>query len=165
MGPVLFYGFSVIAILGAVLVIVLSKPAHALIALIGVMFALAILFLLLEAPFVAMAHLIVYAGAILVLFLFVIMLEGVGAQDTPLSRRFRKGYLGVASFAGLTFLLSIIFILIPLALPVPQGAHGTVEAFGRTLFHRYWLPFELTSLLLLLGVFAAIALAKKDPEP
>ena len=164
MEPMLFYGFSAAAVLGAALVVLLPKPAHALLALIGVMFALAVLFLLLQAPFVAMVHLIVYAGAILVLFLFVIMLEGVGAKDTPLSHRFRKLYLGTACFAALAFLIAIIFILLSLVFPAPQGVQGTVESFGRTLFSRYWLPFELTSLLLLLGVFAAIALAKKEAE-
>jgi NADH-quinone oxidoreductase subunit J len=163
MESLLFYGFSAAAVLGAVLVITLPKPAHALLALVGVMFALAVLFLLLEAPFVAMAHLIVYAGAILVLFLFVIMLEGAGAKDTPLGQRFRKSYLTLATFVAAAFLVTMLFLMIKVALPSPQGVQGTVEAFGRTLFKHYWLPFELTSLLLLLGVFAAIALAKKEP--
>ena len=160
----LFYFASAVAVLGALLVILLPRPAHALMALIGVMFALAVLYLLLQAPFVAMVHLIVYAGAVLVLFLFVIMLEGVGAKDIPLSQRFRKSYLFLVCFVGTAFLVSVAFILFHLALPAPQGVEGTVEAFGRMLFRDYWLPFELTSLLLLLGIFAAIALAKKEPE-
>lgn len=164
MEPLLFYVISVIAVSGAVLVILLPKPTHVLLALVVVMFALAVLFLLLGAPFVAMVHLIVYAGAVLVLFLFVIMLEGVGAKDIPLNQRFRRIYLGLASFVAVAFLVTLLFILTKLAFPARQDMQGTVEAFGRVLFHHYWLPFELTSLLLLLGVFAAIALAKKDPR-
>ena len=164
MVSLLFYGFSAVAVLGAILVITLPKPAHALLALVAVMFALAGLFLLLGAPFVAMVHLIVYAGAVLVLFLFVIMLEGIGAKDTPLSHRFRKIYLGLASFVTVAFLTTLLFIGVRLVFPASRSVQGTVESFGGMLFHHYWLPFELTSLLLLLGVFAALSLAKQEPE-
>ena len=80
---VLFYFFAGLAVLSALSVIFSPRPTRALLSLIVTMFALAVLYLLLGAPFVAMVHLIVYAGAVLVLFLFVIMLQGVGATEIP----------------------------------------------------------------------------------
>ena len=158
----LFYFFSSVALASALSVILAPKPTRALLSLIAAMFALAVLFLLLGAYFVAMAHLIVYAGAVLVLFLFVIMFEGIGAQDTPLAKRFGKGYLFLASFVAMAFLGIVITLVIRLALPAASGIDGAVERIGRVLFRYYLLPFELTSLLLLLGVFAAVALAKRE---
>lgn len=163
---VLFYAFSALAVLSAVLVITVPKPTRALLSLIATMFCLAVLYLLLGAPFIAMAHLIVYAGAVLVLFLFVIMLQGIGASDTPLAERFRPWYLALAGFVGMAFLGSLFFLVSFSRLPAvrsdPSSALGTVEAIGFSLFRDYLLPFELISLLLIVGVFAAIALAKRD---
>ncbi len=157
----LFYFFSAVSIISALLVIGLPKPTRALLCLIVTMFALAVLYLLLGAPFVAMAHLIVYAGAVLILFLFVIMLQGLGATDIPLGQRFSQGYLLLAGFVAGAFILTFAAIAkIPFA--NSSGIFGTVENIGHALFHHYVLPFELTSLLLLLGVFAAVSLAKKE---
>ena len=163
MESLLFYFFSALSLISAFLVVTLAQPTRALLSLIVTMFSLAGLFLLLGAYFVAMVHLIVYAGAVLVLFLFVIMLQGTGARDLPLDQRFHKGYLLLATFVGLTFLGTTAFLLRGFSFPHPLKVQGTVEAFGGELFTRFLLPFELTSLLLLLGVFAALALAKKVP--
>ncbi len=162
MRVILFYLFSALAILSAVCVITLPKPTRALLSLIVTMFALSVLYLLLGAPFVAMAHLIVYAGAVLVLFLFVIMLQGVGAVEIPLSQRFPPGHVLFASLAGFGLLGLLVFLVSRFKLPPAAGVVGTVEAVGESLFHNYLIPFELTSLLLLIGIFAAISLAKKD---
>lgn len=162
MTSLIFYLFSGLALTSAVLVIILREPVRALLALVVSMLSLAVLFILLGAFFVAMAHIIVYAGAVLVLFLFVIMLQGLGAKDTPLSGRFQKGYLILASFVSIAFLIIVIFLARGFLFPASQGIEGTVEAIGEALFRNYLLPFELTSFLLLLGVFAAVALAKKE---
>ena len=159
----LFYFFSALALVSAFCVITLRKPTRALLSLIVTMFSLAVLFLLLGAYFVAMVHLIVYAGAVLVLFLFVIMLQGTGAEDILLTQRFHQGYTLLATFVGLVFLGTTAFLQRGFFFPQALKAQGTAEAFGMELFTRFLLPFELTSLLLLLGVFAALALAKKDP--
>ncbi len=158
----LFFFFSSLAVISALLVILLPHPTRALLSLVITMFSLAVLFLQLGAYFLAMAHLIVYAGAILVLFLFVIMLQGIGAKDVPLKNRFEATYLFLATFVGLAFLALIVFLGTLSFFPEAKGIQGSIENFGTSLFQNYLLPFELVSVLLLLGVFAAIALAKKD---
>lgn len=160
--PFLFYFFSGLALVSALFVITLPRPTRSLLSLIVTMFSLSVLYVLLGAYFVAMAHLIVYAGAVLVLFLFVIMLQGLGARDIALRERFHKAYLGLASFVGIAFFITTAFLLKGVLLPGSRGIEGTVETLGNTLFRNYLLPFELTSFLLLLGVFAAVALAKKE---
>lgn len=157
----LFYFFSGAAILSALWVILLPKPTRALLSLVLTMFSLAVLFILLGATFLAMAHLIVYAGAVLVLFLFVIMLEGVGAKDIPLAARFHKGHLILAAILSAAFLATIITV-VRADYPRAAGMSGDIKLLGQALFQSYLIPFELTSLLLLLGVFAAVSLAKKD---
>ena len=158
----LFYFFSFLAISSALLVITLSRPSHALLSLIVTMFSLAVLFLQLGAPFLAMVHLIVYAGAVLVLFLFVIMLQGIGAKDLPVFERFPKTYLFGAGLMGVLFLS--IMALLPKMAPFygAKGINGGVEEVGRLIFRDYLLPFELISILLILGVVAAVTLVKKD---
>lgn len=155
----IFYPFSAFAILGALGVILFRKPAYALLSLIATMFCLAVLFLLLHAPFVAMVHLVVYAGAVLVLFLFVIMLLGLGLKEQKLRERFRAGFLAVSFFVPAAFLGFLLYLASSLAKAPLHPAEGSPEAFGTLLFTRYLLPFELVSLLLLIGVFAAVALA------
>jgi NADH-quinone oxidoreductase subunit J len=159
---ILFYIFSAVAILSAVFVITASRPPRALLSLIVTMFALAVLYILLDAPFVAMTHLIVYAGAVLVLFLFVIMLQGVGAKEIPLLQRFPLWQILFSVVAGGAFIVLLMRITSSLAIPAAAGVSGTVEVVGRSLLTNYLLPFELTSFLLLIGVFAAVSLAKKD---
>ncbi len=155
----LFYPFAFFAVLGALGVILLKKPVQALLSLMVTMFSLAALFLLLQAHFVAMVHLIVYAGAVLVLFLFVIMLLGLGAVEPSFGETFRKAYLGVALFVPLAFLAVLLFLASTFPKTTLQPAEGSPENFGTLLFTRYLLPFELVSFLLLIGVFAAVALA------
>ena len=160
--PVLFYFFSGLAVLSALSVILAPRPTRALLSLIVTMFSLSVLYLLLGAPFVAMVNLIVYAGAVLVLFLFVIMLQGIGATDIPFLTRFHKGHLLIAFLLTFAFLGGILTLLKQLV-PVPSTTvDGSIEAIGRLLFRDYLIPFELTSLLLLLGVFAAVSLAQGD---
>lgn len=158
----LFYSFSGLAILSALAAITLSKPTRALLSLIVTMFCLTVLFLMLGAQFVAMTHLIVYAGAVLVLFLFVIMMQGVEAKDTPLRERFSPAYFVLVTFVTIAFFSSMIFLLSKLAFKASTGVQGNVETVARELFRNYLGPFELTSLLLLVGLFAAVNLAKKD---
>lgn len=159
MEALLFYPFAGLAILGALGVVLLRKPIYALLSLIVTMFALAVHFLLLHAYFVAMVHLVVYAGAVLVLFLFVIMLLGTGAKELGPNEIFRKGFLALAFFVPAAFLGVLLYLASGLGPLLLAPAEGAPEAFGRLLFTRYLLPFELVSFLLLIGVFAAVALA------
>ncbi len=162
MSLLLFYIFSAVALISAALVVILPRPTRALISLIVTMFSLSVLYLLLGAFFVAMAQIVVYAGAVLVLFLFVIMLQGIGAQEAPLGSRFSTFQVVLSIATGISFMVILTLILRRFSAPWPVGVLGTTEAVGRSLFKNYLLPFELTSLLLLVGVFAAIAIAKKE---
>ena len=164
MQSILFYSFSFLALLSAALVVILPRPTRALLCLALTMFSLSVLYLLLGAPFIAMVNIIVYAGAVLVLFLFVIMLQGIGAQDLPLSKRFQKGYIFLSCFTALSFLTAVLFFFQNAIFWSPRQIDGSTERIGMALFQNYLLPFELTSLLLILGVFAAVALAKKDQD-
>ena len=162
MTSILFYFFSGLAVLSASAVVLIRRPAHALLSLVVTMFSLSVLYLMLGAPFVAMAHLIVYAGAVLVLFLFVLMLQGVGAEDPAIGKRFHAGYLVLVLFTAAAFAVILLTVTFGGKFALPKGIEGNIESFGQTLFSTYLIPFELTSLLLLLGVFAAVSLAKKD---
>ncbi|MDP3919286.1 MAG: NADH-quinone oxidoreductase subunit J [Candidatus Omnitrophota bacterium] len=162
MGVVLFYSFSGLAILTALFVILLPEPTRALLSLVLTMFSLSVLYVLLGAHFVAMANLIVYAGAVLVLFLFVIMLQGIGAKDSSVLQRFHPLFLFFAPIAAMVLLAGMTYIISGLISPPAREVSGTVEAVGKLLFTDYILPFELTSFLLLVSVFAAVALAKKE---
>ena len=154
-----FYPFAGLAVLGALGVVTFRRPTRALLSLMLTMFSLAALFLLLQATFVAMVYLVVYAGAVLVLFLFVIMLLGLGTKELKIGEAFRKAYLAVALFVPVAFLGLLLFLASTLAGTSLNPTEGSPESFGTLLFTRYLLPFELVSFLLLIGVFAAVALA------
>lgn len=158
----LFYLFSAMAIVGALSVVLLPKPNRALLSLIVTMVALTGLYVMLGAHFVAIAQIIVYAGAVLVLFLFVIMLQGIEARDIAFGERFQKSWLVLFIAAAVAFLCVIGAIFKHSHMPVWKSISGTVEAVGTALFTRFMLPFELTAVLLLLSVFAAVALAKNE---
>ena len=160
----LFYPFAGVATLGALGVVFLRKPTHALLSLVLSMFSLAFLYLLLRAYFIAMVHLIVYAGAVLVLFLFVIMLLGMGAEEPKAWEKVRKGFLALAFFVPVAFFGFLLYLASTLGAVPLQPVQGAPEKFGLLLFTRYLLPFELVSFLLLIGVFAAVALASLKPE-
>jgi len=160
----LFYFFSAVCVLSSLGVILHPKPTRALLLLILTMLGLSGLFTLLGAYFLAMAQIVVYAGAVLVVFLFVIMLQGVNATELPLHQRFRGIYLIPAGALAASLAAFFALFISKMQLPALQIPLGTVENFGRKLFQSYLLPFEWASLLILLGVFAAVALAKKDPS-
>ena len=160
MTSILFYLFSGTAVLSAFSVIFASRPTRALLSLIVTMMSLSALYLLLGAPFVAMVNLIVYAGAVLVLFLFVIMLQGIGAKEISLFARFPKAQFFLTLMTAFAF-SGGLFIILKQFVPVEtMGVNGSIETVGWLLFHNYLIPFELTSFLLLLGVLAAVSLVK-----
>ena len=158
----LFYFFSALAVLSALAVIFAKRPARALLSLIVTMFCLSVLYLLLGAPFVAMVHLIVYAGAVLVLFLFVIMLQGIAASEIPFWQRFQANHLILALITAILILGGFFAVLKRVVSAQPAAVDGSIQSIGRLLFHDYLIPFELTSFLLLLGVLAAVSLAKGE---
>ena len=157
---VVFLVFAAMAIAGAVNLIVQRHPIHSALSLIVVMGALAGLYLLLEAEFVAAIQIIVYAGAIMVLFVFVIMLLNAGVEERTSASR-------LAAYAGVP--LSVV-LLIALAARVTQNSlpmvrqpaaeHATHD-LAMLLFRNYVFPFELTSILIIIALLGAMVLAKR----
>ncbi len=162
MESLFFWIFSVISVAGALSILFVTRPTRALLGLLLCMLSLSVLYTLLHAYFVAIVHLIVYAGAVMVLFLFVIMLQGLGATTLPLLQRFNKSHLALTLLSGVIFTVILTAIFSNSKLPALQNPQGTVENLGRVLFSRYLLPFELISVLVLLGIFAAVTLAKNE---
>ncbi len=164
MDPVLFLIFAGIAVFCGISVVVQTHPISSALSLIGVMASLAVIYLLLGAQFIAAAQVIVYAGAIMVLFVFVIMLLNAGrerrSQGSALAR-----IAGAPLLAALLGLIGyIVYRMFPPALNVRFGVYtgGTVENLGRVLFTTYLWPFEITSVLVLIAIVGAVVLAYKE---
>jgi NADH-quinone oxidoreductase subunit J len=164
MDSILFLLFAAIAVACGINLVVQSHPISSALSLIGVMGSLAALYLLLGGEFIAAAQLVVYAGAVMVLFVFVIMLLNAGAERKPKVRPAGK-YVGaplLLVFGGM------IAWVITRALPSTQGVEfgrfrgGTAQEIGRSLFTTYLLPFEVTSVLILIAIVGAIVLARKE---
>lgn len=162
--PILFLIFAGIAVLSAVSLVLQKHPIASALSLVGVMVSLAALYLLLGAEFIAAAQLIVYAGAIMVLFIFVIMLLNAGREARAGKASFAK-WAGIPAFAAFIF---VIAALIQTRLPqTPDVTFGgftkaTGLEIGRALFTHYLLPFEVTSILILIAILGAIVLARKE---
>ena len=168
-----FYLFGLIAIVSALLFVTRKSPVAAALWLVNTMFCLAALYVLLDAQFIGAIQVLVYAGAIMVVFLFVIMLlnlgRGEGKTDTRgLGWKLTAGAVGIA-------LLAEIFTLTrastPVSLTLPQGftaqqvdATGAVAPVAVPLFNQYLLAFEVTSVLLLAAIVGAVVLGKQRGE-
>jgi len=163
-----FIACGVIAVLGAIGLILAREPVHSALSLVLVMVALAVLYLLLGAAFIAAIQILVYAGAIMVLFVFVIMLLNAGVEvRTNLSRLARWAGIPLA----LVFLAEMIYALFReyggrAGMAAGGAAAGPVPAstqeLSMKLFTEFVLPFELTSILILIAILGALVLAKKE---
>lgn len=157
---IFFILFGAVATGGAIMVVTRRHPMASALYLILTLFAVAALFVLRQAHFLAVIQVIIYAGAVVVLFIFVIMLVNVPEDRLPVERNTALRILGVVA-AGLMILESAV-IARRFGMPkLPAADSGSVEAVGRALFTDYLLAFEVTSVLLLAAVVGAIALAKK----
>jgi NADH-quinone oxidoreductase subunit J len=161
-----FLLFAIIAVVCAVNVVLQTHPISSALSLIGVMGSLAVLYLLLGAEFIAMAQVIVYAGAIMVLFVFVIMLLNAGAET-------RSGRSWMAQLLGIPALIAFLGVMTyfvqrwyPNTGVVRFGnfTGGTAQNIGQALFTEYLLPFEVTSILILIAILGAIVLARKEMD-
>lgn len=160
METVLFILFGAIAVCGAIMVVTRKHPMASALYLILTLFAVAALFVLRQAHFLAAVQVIVYAGAVVVLFVFVIMLINVPENRLPVERATTMRVLGVLA-AGF-FILESAVLARRFWMPIgPAAKVGTVETVGRALFTDYLLAFEITSVLLLAAVIGAIAVAKR----
>ena len=163
--PVLFYLFALVSILSGLSVILSRSPISSALSLVVCFFALAANYVLLDAHFVAVMQVLVYAGAIMVLFIFVIMLLNLREEPaTGLTEISRRGLLGgaVAGLLG-TGLITALGLLVAPPLPSVASDYGTVADVGRALFSdTYLLPFETVSALLTVALVGAVVLAKKE---
>ena len=166
MDVILFLVFALFAVACAINVVVQTHPISSAISLIGVMASLAVLYLLLGAEFIAAAQVIVYAGAIMVLFVFVIMLLNAGTESKS-GRSLMAQALGAPLLVAL---LGILAFFVQRWLPRDDATHfggfigGTPRDVGRALFTTYLLPFEATSILILIAILGAIVLARKEMD-
>ena len=153
------------AVVSAVLTVTRRNPVQSVLFLILNFFCLALLYLTLHAEFLAIIQILVYAGAIMVLFLFVIMLLNLG-DDASL--RERSGPSRIVGIALALIVLAQLGLLLsrgnlPPGNQLPEG-FGTAEKFGGSLFREYLLPFEMTSILLLAALVGVMILAKKKTD-
>ncbi|MDX2150263.1 MAG: NADH-quinone oxidoreductase subunit J [Bryobacteraceae bacterium] len=164
MDVILFLAFATVAVVAAINLVVQTHPISSALSLIGVMGSLAVLYLLLGGEFLAAVQLIVYAGAIMVLFVFVIMLLNAGAEQRR-GKSILATLLGVPLLAGFLALVAwLIQSALPASAPVTFGAftRGTPRDIGQLLFTQYLLPFEVTSVLILIAILGAVVLARKE---
>src|ERR1700730_14114361 len=172
LGSIYFYTCAVLALGGAISVVAAKNPIRGAMGLLLLILSLAGLFLALHAQFLAAIQLIVYAGAIVVLFLFVIMLLGPSAQPA----RDHRGRI-VRTLGGTIFALAAggaMYLVIKPSWNQAQTVHspgvdfGSMDAMGKTLFTSGIVPFELSSALLLVAIVGAVAVARgsgKKPGP
>ena len=159
----LFFFFATVAVLGAVNLILQRHPIHSALSLIVVMVALAALYLLLGAEFIAAVQIIVYAGAIMVLFVFVIMLLNAGEEErTNFSRMARYVGLPVGILLTLQLAYTVARASSEHAHVSPAAWPASTRELSRLLFEKYVLPFELTSILILVAILGAVVLARKE---
>ncbi len=162
---ILFWFLSVLALFSAIMVLVSKNPIHSVLWLIIVFFAISGHYLLLNAQFLAIVNIIVYAGAIMVLFLFVIMLMNQNPETEP-KRNIWVKFSAVISGG----LLLWIFISASVSASdingkmatVNEGNIGLIENLGKVLFNEYALPFEISSVLFLSAMVGAVVIGKKD---
>lgn len=174
MDSLLFWLLAVVMVVASLLVIGQRNPMYSVLLLIVSFGALSGLYVLLDAPFVAAIQIIVYAGAIMVLFLFVVMLLNVPTEDPPTGYHARLlGGAGPRRFGAVLALLFAVELfwafwrgLQPTPMPGGAGSHViTVHDIGIKLFREYAFAFEATSVLILVAMVGAIVLARREPRP
>jgi NADH-quinone oxidoreductase subunit J len=166
MEQLLFIILSVISIAAALCVIFVRNPIYSVLSLVVTFFSIAGHYILLKAQFLAIVNIIVYAGAIMVLFLFVIMLLNLNNTENQEKRSFISKAISVV--AGGLLLVSLVGLLKGSALTasldngISSNDIGTVQTLGKVLFTDFVLPFEISSVLFLSAIIGAVMLGKKD---
>lgn len=160
----LFWILSVAALFSAMMVITSRNPVYSVIWLIVTFFALSGHYILLNAQFLAIVNIIVYAGAIMVLFLFVIMLMNLNKETEPLKNRWLQM---AGAISGGSLLLVLVAALKDTEIAnqqvmVGEGSIGLIKTLGKELFTNYVVPFEISSILFLSAMVGAVVIGKKD---
>jgi NADH-quinone oxidoreductase subunit J len=164
---IVFWVFAPISVASAIGMLMMRNAVHAALFLVVNFFCLAVFYLILDAPFLFAVQIVVYAGAIMVLFLFVIMLLGVDRTEDLRERLVGQRWLAIAF--GVAFVLEVTLAIragIGFATLAPDGfdevnAPGNTQALARVLFRDYFFPFEVTSILLIIAAIAAMILAHR----
>jgi NADH-quinone oxidoreductase subunit J len=159
---VIFFFFAAVAVIFALVVITNRNPVVSALSLVVSFFALAVMYVLLDAPFLAALQVIVYAGAIMVLFLFVIMLLNLQHMHEPATHPIQQflGYTASAAFA----IALVYYLLKYAAYTVPASPFYTdARMIGVALFEAYIFPFEMVSILLLAAIVGALLLSGRAP--
>ena len=162
--PYIFWFLSVWALFSALMMVTSRNPVYSVLWLISTFFAISGHYILLNAQFLAVVNIIVYAGAIMVLFLFVIMLMNLNKETEPQKNRWLKL---VGALAGGCLLLVLVAALKDAELKSQQamvgaGSIGLIKVLGKELFTRYVVPFEISSLLFLSAMGGAAVIGKKE---
>jgi NADH-quinone oxidoreductase subunit J len=160
----LFWILSVAALFSAMMVVTSRNPVYSVIWLIVTFFALSGHYILLNAQFLAIVNIIVYAGAIMVLFLFVIMLMNLNKETEPVKNRWLQM---AGAISGGSLLLVLVAALKDTEIKgqqvmVGEGSIGLIKTLGQELFTNYVVPFEISSILFLSAMVGAVVIGKKD---
>jgi NADH-quinone oxidoreductase subunit J len=165
----LFYLFGAVAVIASMLVIAQRNPIYSVLLLIASFGALSGLYVLLDAPFVAVTQIIVYAGAIMVLFLFVVMLLNAPHEETEHDEKIhplrRPGPMRFGAVLAVVLIVELVWALTRAGAEesaFPAAQQATVRMIGKTLFTDYAFPFEVTSLLIIVAMVGAVVLAKRE---
>ena len=163
MDQILFYLFSAIALGSAVYFVFARNPLYSILSLIVTFFSIAALYIMLNAQFLGIIQIIVYAGAIMVLFLYVLMMLNLNKKDESRKQNINK-FVGIFT-AGILFIGMLGayrgFTTGGVAQDVDSSV-GLTKNLGKLLFNEYVLPFELASILILAGIVGAVLIGKKD---
>ena len=163
----LFFLFAGLAIACAISLVYHKNPLYSAISLVGVLISLACIYVTLAAPFIAAVQILVYAGAIMVLVVFVIMLLNL-EEDKELNRL--RYLYGIGGLLGLVLLAQTFFIFYAVAKapnkqPVPETAVGLTQNIGRAMYTEYLLPVEIVGILLLMAIVGAIMMSRRLTQP
>jgi NADH-quinone oxidoreductase subunit J len=158
-----FILLSLLAVFSAIMMLASKSPVKSILWLIVVFFAISGHYILLNAQFLAVVNIIVYAGAIMVLFLFVVMLMNLNAESEP-PKNHRLQFIGVISGGSLLLVLLSALMNIKQTHPVMMaaGGAGLIKTLGTVLFTNYVLPFEISSVLFLSALVGAVVIGKKS---
>ncbi|HWM90584.1 MAG TPA: NADH-quinone oxidoreductase subunit J [Thermoanaerobaculia bacterium] len=166
METAIFLLFALLAVASSLVVILHKNPVYSTMSLVVTLFSVAVLFVLLGAPFIAAIQILVYTGAIVVLFLFVVMLLNITREESSVSQQkvqFGGAVLGSLLFGGMLVLLFWNASRTDLD-PITQEL-VSMKGLARQMFTEFLLPFEIVGLLLLVAVIGATVAARKPPQP
>jgi len=158
-----FYIFAAILVFAALRVIIVRNPVHAALWLVLCFFTAAAIWLLLKAEFLAIALVLVYVGAVMVLFLFVVMMLDINFDNL---RKNFKNYIPVGAIVGILVLVEMALVIIGSGVAgstaVPMVQESNTQALGRLLYVEFVYPFEVAAVVLLVAIVAAIALTHRE---